>query len=106
MLLTAERRARLSPNCSTQHVRTLAAAPIETDDATDIDAAYLLAKKHGLTIYDAVYLELALRRNVMIATLDNVLRRSADSEGLFWEPYGRGGFEPRPHRVVRIGSRR
>ena len=86
VLLIAERRARLSPARSTQHLRRLAALPIQTDDATDIDAAYLLAQTYGLTIYDAVYLELAVRRNAVLSTLDNALRRAAQSETLLWQP--------------------
>ena len=86
VLLIAERRARLSPARSTQHLRRLAALPIQTDDATDIDAAYLLAQTYGLTIYDAVYLELAVCRNAVLSTLDNALRRAAQSETLLWQP--------------------
>lgn len=36
-----------------------------------------LAEAHGLTIYDASYLELAQRRSLPLATLDNELRRAA-----------------------------
>jgi len=38
---------------------------------------YPLAKTHGLTIYDASYLELALRRQLPLATLDEALMRAA-----------------------------
>lgn len=36
-----------------------------------------LAAEHGLSIYDAVYLELALRRNLALATRDLPLRQAA-----------------------------
>ena len=39
-----------------------------------------LADKHRLTLYDAVYLELALRRELPLATLDRALRAAAASE--------------------------
>lgn len=41
-----------------------------------------LADQHGLTLYDATYLELALRRRLPLATLDQKLRRAAEAEGL------------------------
>jgi predicted nucleic acid-binding protein len=36
-----------------------------------------LAERFGLTIYDAAYLELAQRRSLPLATLDNELREAA-----------------------------
>jgi predicted nucleic acid-binding protein len=39
------------------------------------------AVKHGLTAYDATYLELALRKNAILATLDNPLAAAARSKG-------------------------
>ena len=39
-----------------------------------------LAERHRLTLYDAVYLELALRRELPLATLDKELRSAADTE--------------------------
>ena len=86
VLLTAERRNRMSSARAAQHLETLTALSIDTDDQTDLNAAYELAKTHVLSIYDAVYLELALRRDVMMATLDRRLRRAAQSEGLLWQP--------------------
>jgi predicted nucleic acid-binding protein len=41
-----------------------------------------LTDKYGLTIYDATYLELALRLSLPLATLDNELRNAAQSEGV------------------------
>jgi predicted nucleic acid-binding protein len=41
-----------------------------------------LAEKHRLTLYDAAYLELALRRRLPLATLDRELRTAAEVEGL------------------------
>jgi predicted nucleic acid-binding protein len=37
----------------------------------------LLAVDYGLTAYDAVYLELAQRRKLPLATLDDDLRKAA-----------------------------
>ena len=41
-----------------------------------------LARQHGLTAYDAAYLELAVRAGARLASLDNSLRRAAESMGV------------------------
>ena len=45
-------------------------------------AAFDLAQRHNLTFYDAVYLELAQRENIPLATLDQALVRAAIAEGV------------------------
>jgi predicted nucleic acid-binding protein len=40
-----------------------------------------LAERHGLTLYDATYLELSLRRGLPLATFDAALRRAATATG-------------------------
>lgn len=61
----------------------LAQLPIQVDGDTDLQAwgaSLWLAERHRLTLYDAAYLELALRRNLPLATLDADLRRAARGE--------------------------
>jgi predicted nucleic acid-binding protein len=61
----------------------LALLPIRIDSETDRQAwgATLgLAEKHRLTLYDAAYLELAVRRHLPLATLDRRLRTAAENE--------------------------
>jgi predicted nucleic acid-binding protein len=61
----------------------LAQLPIQVDTETDKHAwstTLRLAERHQLTLYDAAYLELALRRNLPIATLDEDLRSAARVE--------------------------
>ena len=41
-----------------------------------------LAESHGLTVYDATYLEVALRRKSGLATRDQEIRRAAESCGV------------------------
>jgi predicted nucleic acid-binding protein len=41
-----------------------------------------LAHRHNLTVYDAIYLELAVRRSLPLATLDADLRNAAKAEGV------------------------
>jgi predicted nucleic acid-binding protein len=54
--------------------------PIQVDAETDVQAwgaTLELAERHRLTLYDAAYLELAIRRTLPLATLDAELRRAA-----------------------------
>ena len=81
-LLIAERRARISPDQITQRLLYLSTLPIRTDHEPDFDVAMTLARDHNLTFYDALYLELAVRRNAQLATLDVSLARAATAEGL------------------------
>ncbi len=81
-LLIAERRGRVSSDSISGHLLTLSELGLQTDIIPDLDAAFNLAQKHRLTFYDALYLELARRRSLPLATLDNALERAADAEGL------------------------
>lgn len=63
----------------------LALLPIQTDPETDRHAwgaTARLAERHRLTLYDAAYLELALRRELPLATLDRDLRAAALAENI------------------------
>ena len=87
-LLVNERRSRISP----QQVRdTLADSlelGIEIEDQHDESLVMELARRFGLTVYDAAYLEVALRRSLSLATLDQQLREAAEAIGvtLFQQP--------------------
>jgi predicted nucleic acid-binding protein len=50
--------------------------PMSPEMAT-FGTAVVLARRHGLTVYDASYLELALRLNVPLASLDGDLVQAA-----------------------------
>jgi predicted nucleic acid-binding protein len=41
-----------------------------------------LARRHRVTVYDAAYLELALREGLPLATLDAALADAARAEGV------------------------
>ena len=84
-LLRAERRGRLDANEANAHLIRLdeiAIERLETDESPNLDAAFSLARTHRLSFYDALYLELAMRRGLSLATLDNALLRAAIAEGL------------------------
>ena len=82
VLLLSERRNRITAAEARLSLDDLTELPLETDIALDLNDAYRLAQTYGLTFYDAVYLELALRRNAMLATLDRALGRAAGSAGV------------------------
>lgn len=81
-LLVAERRGRLSWRGVTERLDALSILPVQTDEEPDYQAALDLARRHGLSFYDAQYLELARRRRADLATLDRDLGRAAASEGV------------------------
>ena len=81
----AVRRGRHSPEACATKLSILARLPIELDPRTDANAwsaTFGLASTHRLTLYDAAYLELAVRRSLPLATLDRDLRAAAEAEGV------------------------
>jgi predicted nucleic acid-binding protein len=62
----------------------LAASGLETADRgwPGIVRAVDLAERHRLSVYDALYLDLAIDVDAELATLDRALARAARSEGL------------------------
>jgi predicted nucleic acid-binding protein len=84
-LMLAERRGRLKRSNMEQRLELLAALPIAIDANTASRTwtdTLLLARAERLTLYDAAYLELAIRRDVELATLDRDLRRAARKMGV------------------------
>jgi predicted nucleic acid-binding protein len=55
---------------------------VTLDRSPDEAELLRLARRHGLTAYDASYLELARRDALPLATLDADLTRAARAEGL------------------------
>ncbi|MBV9248480.1 MAG: type II toxin-antitoxin system VapC family toxin [Acetobacteraceae bacterium] len=82
LLILAERRGRISAAQCAELVERLEDLLIETDPETAHVGGPIvrLARRYQLTIYDAVYLELAIRRGVELATRDQALIRAAQEE--------------------------
>ena len=77
-LVTAERRGRLTAQGAERPPGyALRQWPVVTDSDPDLDAVVALARSHHISIYDAVYLELAQRRRAALATLDAGLVEAA-----------------------------
>ena len=83
VLEMAARRRRRDTRFRDATLADLTLLPIQVDLETDSqawNATLRLAERHVLTLYDAAYLELALRRSFALATLDRDLRRAASAE--------------------------
>lgn len=87
-LLAAERRGRITAADASRFIHLVRSLPIVVDPVARVrlfEATMALARRHGLTTYDAAYLELASRLGVPLATLDGDLRNAAAAEGvLVW----------------------
>ena len=81
-LIVAERRGHISAERVTECLEALKWLPIQTDAELNLTAAFSLAQTHGLSFYDAVYLELAKRQGAALASLDAALVRAAAAEGI------------------------
>jgi predicted nucleic acid-binding protein len=56
--------------------------PFQVDDPPREGTVFALARRHGLTIYDAAYLELAERKKLPLATVDSALIKAAKKVGV------------------------
>jgi predicted nucleic acid-binding protein len=85
VLLIAERKKRITSEQRQKAIHTLTELPIIIDEMTS-EHAWLetmeLAERYDLTLYDASYLELSLRRSLPLATFDNSLKRAANLAGV------------------------
>jgi predicted nucleic acid-binding protein len=84
-LAMVRRRRRITEEAAARALADLSLMPIEPDPETWPRAwsgALALADAHRLTVYDAAYLELALRAGRPLATLDQELRGAAAARGV------------------------
>ena len=84
-LLVLQRRRRLTAAERRDALTTLAGLHLTVDDAGSQDAfgqTSALADKYGLSVYDATYLEVAIRRNLVLASRDASLRAAARKCGV------------------------
>ena len=89
VLLQAERRRRIAAEDAATRLSLIAALPIATDQETMARAWHdilSIARVEGLTIYDAAYLELAIRLGVPLFTKDGDLITAARRRGVMVLP--------------------
>jgi predicted nucleic acid-binding protein len=84
-LLMGEKRKRLTNELSQAFIQDLELLPVQVD-APDAEVVFQatqdLSRKHGLTAYDAAYLEPAMRSGIALATADRALQRAALAEAV------------------------
>jgi predicted nucleic acid-binding protein len=79
-LVVNERRGRIGAADSATFLRAIGQLRITTDCNPEEASVLALARTHVLSVYDASCLELALRENAPLATLDRDLIRAAKAE--------------------------
>ncbi|MYA89899.1 MAG: type II toxin-antitoxin system VapC family toxin [Boseongicola sp. SB0662_bin_57] len=82
ILVVSERRKRLSVDMLSEALSILDAIAVNLDEAPDGSRVIQLARSHQLTVYDALYVELALRLQTPFWTLDRKLAAAARREGV------------------------
>jgi len=85
LLILAERRKRLTEADGIQLRELYGMLPIQTDMVIGLDMIERLrslAREYNLSAYDATYLELALRKGLRLATLDQKLQSAAQKAGV------------------------
>ncbi|WP_420635822.1 type II toxin-antitoxin system VapC family toxin [Candidatus Palauibacter sp.] len=80
-LLTNERRGRIDAKHTRARLTDLREMRISADHDHDDRVILNLARTHGLSVYDAAYLETALRRSLPLASLDRRLCEAAAASG-------------------------
>ena len=84
-LLMAVRRKRIQPGRPELFWALLSVLPIAVElplSAEQAKAILAMSERFELTVYDAVYLELAKRMALPLATLDSALIKAASLEGI------------------------
>lgn len=83
VLLTLERRQRITAGQAVDLLRHLQSLPVRLRDSdASVFELHALAARHQLTSYDALYLEAALATGLPLATRDKVLRQAAVDSGV------------------------
>lgn len=82
ILIVSERRGRLPMGMADQIADAVDGLGIALQPAGASAVVMDLARRHGLSVYDALYLELALRHGAQLASLDRALITAAKAEGV------------------------
>ena len=84
-IIVAERRQRIKPAEIRQFLSLMNGLTVvlESQDLQEsVNNILPVARAHGLSAYDAAYLDVALRHNAPLATLDDRLRAAAKAAGV------------------------
>jgi predicted nucleic acid-binding protein len=81
-VLVGVRRNRITKADAVAFLKSLRDFPIRLAIPPSYDGVFELADRHGLTVYDAAYLDLAVREGLPLASLDGPLIRAAQASGI------------------------
>ena len=76
------RRGRIGEADAEEFLSSLADLNIRLSDPVSYDDVFKLAERHSLTVYDAAYLDLALREGSQLASLDDAMCKAAVKAGI------------------------
>lgn len=81
-VLMGLRRKRITKTEAETFLDSVQILPIRLEDPESYGALFELANSEGLTVYDAAYLDMAMRKGLPLATLDTALVRAAGRSGV------------------------
>jgi predicted nucleic acid-binding protein len=81
-ILMGLRRGRISKPDSEQFLVSLNDLKVRLSEPASYDEVFSLAQEHGLTVYDAAYLDVAMQERLPLASLDGQLVRAAQRVGV------------------------
>ena len=82
LLIVSERRQRITIEDTALFLELLSSYPIQVNPLEDELLTFRLARQYRLSFYDAVYLTVALREGLPLATLDKNLQAAALAAGV------------------------
>lgn len=82
VLLAAQRKGRLTDAQADHFLHLLSQLPIEIETVATPTGVLSTGRRHGLSAYDAVYLDLAGRAGLGLATLHDRLAAAARDAGI------------------------
>jgi predicted nucleic acid-binding protein len=89
-LLAAERKRRIDRQTRLEALDFASGLALRVDAAPiDMRSISAIAERHGLSTYDASYLELASRQGIGLITLDRALADAAGAAGIALQSPGR-----------------
>jgi predicted nucleic acid-binding protein len=82
IIVFAERKGRFAAGDCAQALELLRRTPVTLDGAMAEADVLAIARRHSLTFYDAAYVELAARKGLALASLDQDMRQAARRENI------------------------
>jgi predicted nucleic acid-binding protein len=82
LLVVSERRKRMTAEDTAVFLELLSSYPIQVNPIEDELITFRFARQYRLSFYDAVYLMVATREGLPLATLDKDLRAAALAAGV------------------------